>query len=80
MLSSQQIEHNVCAEATCVYRIAGNFRWVKYHAPESVFSCLIFVVHPEHVIIVAEATIRMSTFSWLIFRLGALRNERKKNQ
>ncbi len=38
-----------------VYRIAGNFRWIKFvirHALKAYFRGLIFVVCPEHIIII----------------------------
>ncbi len=62
------------------YRTAGNFRWVKYLV---IFHGLIFVVCPEHVIIVAYSPrllFECLDLRELIFSFGALRNENKTNE
>ncbi len=51
--------------------VAGNFRWVKYFRYQAFIHGLIFVVCPEHIIIVAY----YQDFRWLIFRFGALRKK-----
>ncbi len=68
--SYQGHDHTYFFASTIKYHIAGNLRWVKVIGPWSVFSGLIFVVCPEHVIIVAYYL----DFRWC-FR--ALRNENK---
>ncbi len=57
----------VHSSAVCITNtIARNFRWVKfcYQALKAYFRGLIFVVCPEHVIIVLSL---LSRFSWVNF-------------